>query len=169
MRQIYITTISRPWGAQQFWHRASDFRRVRFRFQTPPKTHRLHAVYVIVNSVVPKVSQLVVTICVVSEEKFPSPVRDISKCWRCRWMVLLSVVRGRNRIHTIVKNGPRSSRIMHPFTLNPIWGLAQNTTKTTICTPQFTSLVSIRTPKMEQFRIRSMFGRIVTFDWSVTA
>ena len=61
--------------------------------------------------------------CVVSEDKFPSFVRDISKLWRCKWMVLLSVVRGRNRIPTTVKKGAAFLRSNASLYLKPYMGL----------------------------------------------
>ena len=43
------------------------------------------------------------TMGIASGEKFQSPVKEISKLWRWRWMLLPSIVRGRNRTPAIVK------------------------------------------------------------------
>ena len=85
-----------------------------FRFQMPPKTHWLHAVYVLVKSFIPKVQWLVFSSlpCVFCLDKICLPFRDKLNLWRWRWLVLPPFVRGWSLTPAFV-NGPRFWEDVH--------------------------------------------------------
>ena len=90
-------------------------------FQMLPKTHRVHAVYVLVKSDVPEVLRSVASSLpwMFTLEKISLPFRGISKLWRSRWMVLPSVVeRQKNRTSAIAILAPFSA-VKEAFCLNP--------------------------------------------------
>ena len=75
------------------------------RFQMPSNTHLLHMMYILVKSVVLEVPWSVISSLswMLSLEKNFLPLSHASKLWKWRWMLLPSIIRGRNRTPVIVK------------------------------------------------------------------
>ena len=86
--------------------------------------YRVYAVYVQVKSVVPKVPLSVISNLpwMLPLEKFFPPLSETYQTWRWRWMVLPSIVRGRNRTLVIAK-WRSLLRSNVPLCLQPYLGL----------------------------------------------
>ena len=98
----------------------------RVRFQIPPKTHRVHAVYVLVKSVVPKVPWSVTSSLpwVLPLEKISLPFRDISKSMRWTRDGAAIYHREAEIGFLLLKKRPPNSGVTYGLCPKPCMGLA---------------------------------------------